>query len=308
MTPDLLDYVRLLSLQDKKTLSQKALKTGEEFGELAKVVLPYDNAFATTHRFVVDQKILEECVDVMLCALSIAYDLGFQNDDIDAMMHTKAAKWASLQEKSSVEYPLPYEIHVTVSDVHSVDAFRRSCHDLGVKPIVLDLQNQSGVVVMGDVMTSSKHFGDNRSAYEEAMRIRNGLMARGLNPIRVKIESVPWHPAAPKTDTDTMPPGCYFESHLPINITEEAIPSLRECCHDLNLHVSRNVFKKNADGTVVVMTTYRKWDCGYETFAPEVAYIISVLEYNGFIVGKSIVEFSVYDTNNSHDALWLTSN
>ena len=177
MTPELLDYVRLLSLRDEKTLSQKALKTGEEFGELAKVVLPYDNAFATTHRFAVDDQILEECVDVMLCVLSIAYDLGYNNDDVESMMNHKAAKWASLQEKSRVEYPLPYEIHVTVSAVQYISTFKDACAEIGVKPIVLHLQNQAGVYVMGDVMTSSKHFGNNRSVYEESQRIRNALSA-----------------------------------------------------------------------------------------------------------------------------------
>lgn len=38
------DFIKKLSLSDKKTLSQKALKTCEEVGELAKAVLPFDSA------------------------------------------------------------------------------------------------------------------------------------------------------------------------------------------------------------------------------------------------------------------------
>jgi hypothetical protein len=47
-------------------------------------------------------------------------------------------------------------------------------------------------------MTSSKHFGDNRSAYDESLRIVNELKDYGYKVVRSKIESVPWHPAAPR--------------------------------------------------------------------------------------------------------------
>ena len=60
MNTQLLDYIKKLSLDDKKTLSQKALKVAEESGELAKVVLPFDNAAGTIHRFIEKGRILEE--------------------------------------------------------------------------------------------------------------------------------------------------------------------------------------------------------------------------------------------------------
>lgn len=75
MQTQLLDYIKKLSLDDKKTLSQKALKVAEESGELAKVVLPFDNAAGTIHRFIEKGKILEESVDVILTAISIAWML-----------------------------------------------------------------------------------------------------------------------------------------------------------------------------------------------------------------------------------------
>lgn len=304
----LLDRVKSLSAADTKTLSQKALKTAEEVGELAKVVLPYDNAFATTHRFIESGQILEEVADVMLTVLSIAYDLGYDHSDIFDMMDHKADKWERLQTKSSVNYPLPYEIHVTVTNVRYIADFKQACTKIGVKPIVLQLQNQSGVQVMGDVMTSSKHYGNNRSAYEAACQIKDELDLMGFDVVRVKIESVPWHPAAPANNTEQMPPGCYFESHLPINIAADDVPTLREVCEKFDLHVSRNVFKQNEDGTVVVMTTFRKYDLGYVDFQANVDAIIYYLSGNGYNIGKSVVEFSVYDTKNSHDAAWLTSN
>lgn len=45
MNKQFFDYLRHLSKQDRKTLSQKALKLFEEGGELARVILPFDGAF-----------------------------------------------------------------------------------------------------------------------------------------------------------------------------------------------------------------------------------------------------------------------
>lgn len=115
MDKDLLKYIRTLSENDTKTLTQKALKTSEEVGELAKVVLPYENAAGTLHRFVNRRQILDSAADIILCALSIAHELDYTDQEINDMIHAKATKWSGLQAKEKkVKYPLPYEIHVTI--------------------------------------------------------------------------------------------------------------------------------------------------------------------------------------------------
>ena len=81
MEKELLKYIKTLTDQDTKTLIGKALKTSEETGELAKKVLPYENAAGTLHRFVEKESILEECADIFLCVQSIAYQLGFSDED-----------------------------------------------------------------------------------------------------------------------------------------------------------------------------------------------------------------------------------
>ena len=65
------DYIKDLSIKDKKTLSQKTLKLVEEVGELARVILPYDSAHGTNHRFTDRDAILEELVDVYLTNISL---------------------------------------------------------------------------------------------------------------------------------------------------------------------------------------------------------------------------------------------
>ena len=60
MNQHLLDYIKLLTKKDKKSLIGKALKTSEEVGELSKKILPFCNAGGTVHRFVTKKDVLEE--------------------------------------------------------------------------------------------------------------------------------------------------------------------------------------------------------------------------------------------------------
>lgn len=96
------EFIKSLSFNDKKSLSQKCLKLVEEVGELAKVVLPFDSAHGTSHRFVDKEKILEEIADVHLTNFSIAYSLGFSDEDINNMILKKSIKWSSLQSKKTL--------------------------------------------------------------------------------------------------------------------------------------------------------------------------------------------------------------
>lgn len=311
MNQEFLTYIRSLSKQDKKTLSQKALKTAEEVGELAKVVLPFDNAHATTHRFIEREQILEEAMDTVLCALSVAYDLDFTDEEVDAMLLHKAKKWAMLQNKErDLKYPLPFEIHVTVllnKTDHELTAFRNAAKRIGVKPIVIDLQGKTGNTIMIDVMTSSKHFGDNRSALAEAQRIKNELELNIFNVTRVKIETVPWHPAAPKFIHEKMPPNCYFEAHIGVTLdSQDELERFHHTCSGhKQVHVSQNAFKRFENGQFVVMATYRTYDGNNETFNWNVANLVTILNNNKFVTEKPITEFAVYDTKISHDASWL---
>ena len=109
------DFIKDLSIKDKKTLSQKGLKLAEEVGELARAILPYDSAPGTNHRFSDREQILEEIVDVYLTNISIAHSLGFTDEEMNDMLNKKSKKWAELQLKEEeAKFPLPFEIHITV--------------------------------------------------------------------------------------------------------------------------------------------------------------------------------------------------
>lgn len=93
MNKKTLKVLRKVSIEDKKTLDQKCLKLGEEYGELAQVILPYVGAHGCKHKVTGKQLILEESVDVLICALAILYQLDIQDNDIDKVMRKKLAKW-----------------------------------------------------------------------------------------------------------------------------------------------------------------------------------------------------------------------
>lgn len=345
MNKELQEYIKALSLKDKKNLSQKLGKVMEESGELAKVVLPYDNADGTTHRFIEKERILEESVDVILTAISMAYELGFSHDDIEEMMWRKAEKWHGIQAKEArVEYPIPYEIHVTVDledyiktleyiemeyvsgknvkpgygisgiqyvaldkktlEMQAIKKFKEVCEEAGVKPIVLDLEN-GGESVMKDVMTSSHHIGNNTSAYHDAKKLESILEDAGFDVVRVKIETVPWHPAAPTEIRDEMPEDCYFEAHIGCIITPAQKIKIEELSKAFGAHLSRNYFKKLEDGKFVNMITLRRYEGYYESFECGVNSLKEALELNDIKFEKVITEFAIYDTKVSHDFKWL---
>ena len=326
---NIIDFIKNLSIKDKKTLSQKGLKLVEEVGELARVILPYDSAHGTNHRFIDREAILEEVVDVYLTNISIAHSLGFTDEEFNDMLAKKSEKWSQLQaSEEKAEFPLPFEIHVTVDldnsythkHIHdeNLDGFKDDCKNIGVKPIVIDLEINDGSIIK-DVMTSSKHFGDNRTAYEESERIVNELKSKGYHVVRNKIESVPWHPSAPVISTGKeIPNGCYFESHIGIVIKPEEKRALNYLVEKLNedkeemfylsgtINLSQNFFKKSKDGSKFVnMLTYRSNMCGSPKFKLEVESIKHILDERGFDYEKVEVEYAVYDTNITHDSKWI---
>lgn len=335
------DFIKTLSIKDKKTLSQKGLKLVEEVGELARVILPYDSAHGTNHRFIDKESILEEVVDVYLTNISIAHSLGFTDEEFNDMLVKKSEKWSQLQaSEEKAEFPLPFEIHVTINPKNSVgfydekypqksvflEDFREDCKEIGVKPIVIDLEINDGYIIK-DIMTSSKHFGDNRSAYEESMRIVRNLEDRGYDVVRNKIESVPWHPSAPVISTGKeIPNGCYFEAHIGVVINPEQKTELNNFVRSLEdkyaiqfsgvgdpltslsgtAKLSQNFFKKSKDGNKFVnMLTYRSNMCGSPKFKLEVEGIKHLLTEEGFEFEKVETEYAVYDTNVTHDSKWI---
>jgi len=310
MNNKLRKYARELNTRDSKNLSQKLVKTTEELGELARAILPFEDASGVLHRFSDKASILEEAVDVMLCTQSIIHELEFSDDEVERMISRKLNKWGGLQaaESAVVVGHIPFEIHITVSiPDSSIESFRTVCRALNIKPIVLDLQI-SATESMQDVMTSSVHIGSNMSAYNEMNRITEGLTRSDFKVIREKIETVPWHPAAPTKKNPLMPTLCYFESHLAVVCNDGRRSLLNDIADAQHAHLSRNVFKVLENDQYVIMITTRSHSGTIDEFKTVVSKLKDVLTQNDFDVDKEIIEFAIYDTKIDHDATWSNPN
>jgi hypothetical protein len=269
----ILKQLKTLSQTDTKTTDQKILKINEELGELSRAQLAKSCASGSIHKFVRTKDVIEEAVDTALAALSVAYDVADGDDEaIENMFIAKLNKWHGIQARESEINinNIPFEIHVTVmlppgADAPWISLFSDVCGEMKVKPILLNLLTDS--TVHKDIMTSSTHFGNNYSAYQAMKSISDTLRGHGYVVLREKIETVPWHPAAPQNDGTQFKPGCYFESHLGIVTTDKTFNKLREIANSIpNAHLSRNAFKSLDEDSYIMMLTIRRSDCGFATF------------------------------------------
>lgn len=202
----------------------------------------------------------------------------------------------------------PYEIHITISDAPSGNEFRRACEEIGVKPVLIDLQVHA-TGHLRDVMTSSTvHAESLEGAHAEAHRVELEMGRRGWTPIRRKIETAPWNPLVEALQTDA---DKYFETHLGIRVAKyrgkistNTKTRLKAACQELGLHVSSNMFKSNPD-YAIYMATLREFGTNAEAFTKRTEDVIAQLEYQHWQVEKHTIEFALFDSNIAHDDEWM---
>lgn len=202
--------------------------------------------------------------------------------------------------------PDHYEAHITVAQ-GDVEAFSADVRSLDMKPIVLDLHLRRGGV-MKDMMTSSTVF----CAFEEALSYLDAkaaaLGALGYAVVRKKLETTPWNARTPsaRNGIAAVPPGGYFESHVPVTIAAGDRARLADLAGRLGFHLSRNTFKRTGDREVVMMTA-RSTSMLYEEFQMHVAQAQGALAAERFETGRVIVEYAIHDTKAAHDAAWTAA-
>lgn len=84
-----------LSKENKKTELEIALKLAEETGEVSEAVLGMLGSDGMSYKENIGQvaKVKEECVDVIMVALSLVYKLGGTKEEINTLLQEKTAKW-----------------------------------------------------------------------------------------------------------------------------------------------------------------------------------------------------------------------
>ena len=197
----------------------------------------------------------------------------------------------------------PHELHVT-ADPATTDPqlFREVCGRLGIKAHVIYNETPQGETT-ADYLTGSDYQCTSAESVVELGRIATGLQSAGLQVVREKIETVPWHPLAPKSASDTQRPGSYFESHftLPDLPTVHGRRILQWQGEPFYISTTDN---KRRDG--LLFATLRHYNSTAEEFCQTIEELHSALSQQ-IVVEYPAIEYAMYDSNPSHDRAWIDS-
>lgn len=209
-----------------------------------------------------------------------------------------------MSELNGEDYVGSHEIHVTVAAETTDPAhFKEASEQLGVKAHVIYNEFPNGDTIV-DYLTGSEIHDSTERAFSEMGRVATGLRESGLNVVREKIETTPWHPDSPKTSLDRLAPGQYFECHL-------TLPDL-ETIHgfrvlkwgDVPFLISTTDNKREAG---LLFATMRHYIATAGTFCQDVEDIRAALAAQLTTVSMPTVEFAIYDSNPDHDNEWVNA-
>ncbi len=206
-------------------------------------------------------------------------------------------------------YQGDFEAHITVGELQGdqLAYFKLVCQDLGVKPILIQLSRGKHVM---QPMTSSNHAGTLEQVVTRLKEIAEEFRhpKNSWNVTRIKVEAAPWNTDIPQNNNEASkhPETNYFEYHLKLLLGgEEERITAKYACELHGAHLSSNAFKKRSDGKIENFATMRSYGTGkaeaellFEAFRQD-------MEKSQIEVGKSVLEYTVYDTNLGLDDAWL---
>lgn len=204
----------------------------------------------------------------------------------------------------SWDQEFPYEIHFTLDvEDYQIEKLQQECDTIpNTKLILLDLYRKD---VTTQQVTTSTYVPAGTSYQKVAAELKMRFRLRlGLDLIRTKYETVPWHPyiemANPKLfDRKKL----YFETHYKWLIPTSELPVFRNSfpTHALT-RLSRNTLKHPVNGETAIMGTVRTYGRTYESHK-DVLEQEEKLFPRTFI--KKVSEFAFHDTNRKLDMAWL---
>jgi hypothetical protein len=199
-----------------------------------------------------------------------------------------------------------FEAHITVTakDDETREQFRSRCHELGVKPVLIDLPEG---VTPSQPMTSSYHRGTVEDAAKAAAELTRAVRAGGFAITRVKLEAVATNHGVPSDgEVASMPRDCYFEFHIKLLLSPDADElRLKDVCRRHSSHLSRNAFKTRSDGRTERFVTMRVYHAGKQTAFLRLDALTVDLTGAGFEIANIQREYSLFDSHVGLDAGWL---
>jgi hypothetical protein len=201
-----------------------------------------------------------------------------------------------------------YEFHITVSAL-DLEKFKQDCQDLGMRYVILELQDANSGEFFQDVQTTYREqLQDDEAAFVKSEGLQQSLRDRGYDVVRSKIEAAPNHPDVIKAYLNgKFREGSYFESHLRVKINDDVVqrPYIDKFAPIKRYHVSRNIYKRIDENSYKLMVTKRSNHPDITAFKKDVSDLAKWLWAAGAIADKIEVEYVLYDSNIAHDDRWV---
>jgi hypothetical protein len=191
-----------------------------------------------------------------------------------------------------------FEIHLTVQ-TDNIEKFKSDCLLVGVKPLLIELQNQAGKKkLQTDVMTA-KSFKEGDWVVELDKMVAD-FDKLGYEVIRRKVEVDPNHYGIESVTGDY-----YYESHVRVETTHKKLPVLAALSELNKFHLSRNKFKVINHKRWYQMATLRMYDRTLTEFKNTINDFLLDIGAHELKYDKIEVECAIYDSNVKHDNVWI---
>lgn len=206
-----------------------------------------------------------------------------------------------------------FECHIFCSPLHpsveEQDRFVSACEAVGIKALCLGLDYQGKGVI--NVLQSTKYYeGDAVGPTEKMLKDAEALSAH-FEIVRLKLEAMSTNEGVPKTEEEAkqIPGDTYFEYHIKVDapVSPENDERLKALGRDLTekLGVKIPFSCNNLRGKNQRFLNLRTYGLGLPASSRQVEQVSEEITRRGFVVGKIIREFIVFDTNKDLDRGWL---
>ncbi|MBS1913573.1 MAG: hypothetical protein JST22_16420 [Bacteroidetes bacterium] len=206
-----------------------------------------------------------------------------------------------------MEFTGSFETHITIvgDNAATLDAARRFADMHGMKFVHIVLDRGA---LMSQPMLTRRGRGTLSDQLLVAGQLAGKLRGAGVTVIRVKIEAAPLNIGVPLTEDEALRlgPERYFEHHVKLLLPADADPALLcEVAQLRSAHLSRNVFKRMADGCVERFVTQRCHGVRREDARRRLTDLTQAIEPFGYPVLEVEEEYVVYDSDAAVDYGWI---
>lgn len=134
---ELLNEIKQMSIKNRKSLEQIGLKLSEETGECSQALLSYLNADGCGYKDLDLDDVKEECVDVIMVALSLFYKLNGNDIELKDLLKVKTNKWEEKTKdtQNMVKYnsQLQKEVIKKILDIPNWRRIDRELYNLSIE-------------------------------------------------------------------------------------------------------------------------------------------------------------------------------